>query len=350
MASRSKPPNSTPTLVHVARLAGVGLGTASRALSGQGYVSEDTSARIRTAVEQLGYQRNELARSLKRRRSSTVGLVMPNIGGPFMATCVRSIQKILRQGGYNSIIAFTDGSEKVEAEEISYLLNQQVDGLIVVPSEGRAAHFNSQQLAHTPLVAFDQPIEKDDCDAILVKNRQYAQQAVEHLIAHGHKRIACLGVFRHLYSIQQRIKGYAAAMKAAGLPPVLEIVDPEDGGIGRQLEAWLKMRSRPTALFCLNELTTLETVKVLTDNGVHMPEQMAFIGFDDIQLGAYFDPPLTVVVQPAAEIGERAAAQLLQRIEAKEIAPARRVLLDASLIIRGSCGCPVERKSFAFNS
>jgi LacI family transcriptional regulator len=345
MASRLRPPNSVPTLVHVARLAGVGLSTASRALSGQGYVSEETAARIRLAVEQLGYQRNELARNLKLRRSSTVGLVMPNIGGQFMAICVRSIQKVLRQAGYNSIIAFTDGSEKVEAEEISYLLSQQVDGLIIVPSESRAAHFSNPQLAYTPLVAFDQPIEKGHCEAILVKNRQYALEAVQHLIGHGHRRIAGLGVYRHLYSIQQRMQGYTSALKSAGLEQMLEIVDPENGGIKKQLEKWLAMKSPPTAIFSLNELTTLETVEALTDLGVHMPEQMAFVGFDDIQLGAYFDPPLTVVVQPAAEIGECAATQLLKRIETQNAIPSKRILLEATLVIRGSCGCPVAKRS-----
>jgi LacI family transcriptional regulator len=328
-----------PTLVHVARLAGVGLGTASRALSGQGYVSDETAARIRTAVEQLGYQRNELARSLKLRRSGTIGLVMPDIGGPFMSICVRAIQRVLRQAGYTSVIGFTDGIEKVEAEEISYLLNHQIDGLIIVPAASRAAHLLSPQLAHTPIVAFDQPIEKAGYDSILVKNRQYAYEAVRHLIGHGHKRIASLGVHRHLYSMQQRMKGYSAAMKEAGFSPMLEMVDPENNGIKAQLERWLGMKHPPTAIFSLNELTTIETVAALTDRGIHMPADLAFIGFDDIQLGASFAPPLTVVVQPAAEIGEQAAKRLLSQIDAKTTLPSKRVLLDAALVIRSSCGC-----------
>ena len=329
-----------PTLVHVAKLAGVGLGTASRALSGQGYVSEETSARIRTAVEQLGYQRNELARSLKVKRSGAIGLVIPDIGGPFMATCVHAIQKVLRQAQYTSIITFTDGSEKVEAEEIDYLIRHQVDGIIVVPSASAAAHFRSPQLSYTPLVAFDQPVDKEDFDAILVKNRQCAREAAEHLIAHGHKRIACIGVNRQLYSMQQRVEGYRAAMKAAKLSPLLEIIGMEPGESGKRLDKWLALKSPPTAIFSLNELTSLETVEGLAERGIHMPDQMAFIGFDDIQLGPYLDPPLTAVVQPAAEIGERTAMRLLERIEAKEKIPSKRLLLDAKLIIRGSCGCP----------
>ena len=317
--------------------------TASRALSGEGYVSEKTSARIRTAVEQLGYQRNELARSLKVKRSRAIGLVIPDIGGPFMANCVRAIQKVLRQRGYTSIITFTDGNEKVEAEEIDYLTRHQVDGIIIVPAASGAQHFHSTQLTYTPLVAFDQPVEKEMYDAILVKNRQCAKEAVDHLIAHGHKRIACLGVFRQLYSIRQRIEGYRAAMKAANLPLMLEIVDPEENGIGRQLDRWLASKKPPTALFSLNELTTLGTVEAFAERGIQMPGQVAFIGFDDIQLGSYLDPPLTAVVQPAFEIGERAATRLLERIDATDKLPPKRFLLDASLVIRGSCGCPAVR-------
>ncbi|SFR99337.1 transcriptional regulator, LacI family [Granulicella pectinivorans] len=345
MPGRLKPTNSMPTLVHVAKLAGVGLGTASRALSGQGYVSEETSARIRKAVEQLGYQRNELARSLKVKRSGAIGLVIPDVGGPFMAGCVRAIQKVFRQAGYTCIITFTDGDEKVETEEVDYLTRHQVDGILIVPSPGSGAHFRTPQMAHTPLVTFDQPVEKQDYDAILIKNRHYAREAVEHLIGHGHKRIAALGVNRHHYTIQQRMEGYRVAMKAAGLSPMLEIVDPEGGGIPKQLDAWLAMKPAPTALFSLNELTTLEAVEALAERGIKMPEQIAFIGFDDIQLGPYLDPPLTAVVQPAAEIGEKAARRLLERIDAKEKLPSKRMMLEAALVVRGSCGCPVVKKS-----
>lgn len=348
MPSRPKQSNSMPTLVHVAKLAGVGLGTASRALSGQGYVSEKTSARIRTAVEQLGYQRNELARSLKVKRSGAIGLVIPDIGGPFMAACVRAIQKVLRQRGYTCIITFTDGSEKVEAEEIDYLTRHQVDGLIVVPAAGAGTHFRAPQLAHTPLVAFDQPVEIDDYDAILVRNRRGAQQAVEHLISHGHRRIACLASFGQLYSMQQRIKGYRAAMKAANLPPMIEMVDPDNphdpnaGGVRKHLDRWMALKSPPTAIVSLNELITLQTVEAFAERGLHMPDPMAFIGFDDIQLGPYLDPPLTAVVQPASEIGERTATRLLERIDTPGL-PAKRLLLEATLVLRGSCGCPLTR-------
>jgi LacI family transcriptional regulator len=339
MKASTKPSRSMPTLAHVAKLAGVGLGTASRAVSGQGYVSEETAARVREAAERLGYQRNELARNLKMKRSGAIGLVLPDIGGPFMVSCVRAIQTVLRQAEYTSIMAFTDGSEAVEAEEIDYLIRHQIEGLIIVPARSSAPHFRSPRLSQIPVVAFDQPVLDQDYDAILVKNRHGARVATQHLVDHGHKRIACLGVYRHLYSIQKRIEGYRDAMKKAKLPEVLEIVDPDNGGIGKQLDRWLTMKNPPTAMFALNELTSLEMVKGFLVRGIRMPEQIAFVSFDDIQLGPYLDPPLTVVLQPAAEMGEFAATRLLKRIQTKEPMSSKPILLDTKLIIRGSCGC-----------
>ncbi|HEY4358559.1 MAG TPA: LacI family DNA-binding transcriptional regulator [Acidobacteriaceae bacterium] len=341
--SRRKSSNAMPTLVHVARLAGVGLGTASRALSGDGYVSEETSARIHTAALQLRYQRNELARSLKTNRSGAIGLIIPDIGGPFMASCVRAIQKVTRQAGYMLIIAFTNGNEKVEAEEVDYMIRHQIDGIMIVPAAGSAAPFSSLQMKNIPLIAFDQPIGGDEYDAVVVKNRQGARAAVEHLIWHGHKRIACLGVFRQLYSIQQRIEGYRAAMKDAKLPMMLEIINPDDDGVGKQIDKWLAAKNPPTAIFSLNELTSLETVEALAIRGLRMPTDIAFVGFDDIQLGPYLDPPLTAVLQPAASIGEHTATRMLERIKSTETLQPKRVLLDVDLIIRGSCGCPAVK-------
>lgn len=344
---RPRSPHSSPTLIDVSRLAGVGLGTASRALSGQGYVSDEAISRIQAAAERLGYQRNEIARSLKVKRSGSIGLVVPDIGGPFMATCVRHLQKVLRQDGYNSIIAFTDGDEAVEAEEIDYLTRHQIDGLIIVPANGSAPHLMSSRLSHLPVVAFDHPISGDSFDSVLTKNRQGARSAVRHLIEHGHRDIACIGVYQHLYSIQKRIEGYREAMKEANLQPILSIVDPENDGIRKQLDRWMASQTPPTAVFSLNELTSLELVEGFSVRGIQVPKQIAFIGFDDIQLGPYLDPPLSAVLQPSAQIGALSATRLLERLHATEKLPGKRIMLDAQLILRRSCGCSYSQPNSA---
>jgi LacI family transcriptional regulator len=335
MAQKSA--RSAPTLVHVARLAGVGLGTASRALSGEGYVGKETLARIHAAVERLGYQRNELARSLKTNRTYVIGIVVPDIGGLFMVELIRAAQGVLRQHRYMSVIAFTDGNSDIEKEEVEYLLRRQIDGLLVVPEDSSASYLSSLQTANVPVVFFDQPVSDKDFDAVLVKNRHGARAAVQHLIDHGHQRIAAVGVNPHLYSMKKRIEGYREAMKQAGLREQLVVTRPED--IDRQVDEWLGMKAPPTAIFGLNELSSIKAIEALLARKVRMPEQMAFIGFDEIQLGRFVDPPLTAVRQPAAMIGEQAANRLLERIEAKEPLPGKHIMLDTLLIQRRSCGC-----------
>ncbi|MFC6644184.1 LacI family DNA-binding transcriptional regulator [Granulicella cerasi] len=339
MPGKSKSTNPAPTLVDVARLADVGLGTASRALSGQNLVSEETRKRVERAAERLGYQRNELARGLRVKRSGAVGIVVPNIGGPFMAQCIRGAQKVLRQAHYTSIIAFTDGDGRIENEEIDYLIRHQIDGILIVPSDGEDSVLHTTRVSKLPVVAFDQPISASTFDSVLVKNKQAAKVAVQHLIGHGHKRIGCIGIHRHLYTIQQRIDGYRSAIKDAGLPPMLEIVSPDDGSVARQIDIWRAMKQPPTAIFSINELTTLQVIEAFASRSIKVPEELALVAFDDVQLGPFLHPPLTAMVQPASRIGESAATQLLARINGNADEPAKRLQLDLDFVIRGSCGC-----------
>jgi len=329
-----------PKLVHVARLAGVGLGTASRALSGVGHVRKETLERVRNAAEHLGYYPNEVARSLRGRQSRVIAIVVPDIGGPFMIDCVRAVQRVLQQHRYMSVLVFTDGDSATEKEEIEYLIRRQIDGLLIVPADGSAPHLGSQELASIPLVSFDQPLKNMSADAILVKNRQAARTAVQHLIEHGHRRIACVGVNRHLYSIRRRIQGYREAMKECGLPEYHAMLEPDE--IDAQVEKWLHMKNPPTAIFSLNELSSIKVVEALVSRRVRMPNEIAFIGFDEVLLGSCLDPPLTVVAQPATIIGEQAALRLLKRIDGNNSLPGKHLLLDAIFVRRHSCGCRIS--------
>jgi LacI family transcriptional regulator len=157
-----------PTLVHVAQLAGVGIGTASRVLNDEGYVSERTAARVKAAIQQLGYKPNEVARSLKVRRSGAVGIVVPELNDPFIASCVQAAQEVVRGARKISVLIFSDGSPEIEAQEIDYLIRRQIDGILIIPAGGRSEHLTPEALHHTPLVSFDQPIPGRHIDAVLV--------------------------------------------------------------------------------------------------------------------------------------------------------------------------------------
>ncbi len=146
-------------------------------------------------------------------------------------------------------------------------------------------------------------------------------------------------MYRHLYSIGKRIEGYRSAMRQAGLPTMLEIVEPGEDRVGEKIDSWLALPDPPTALFSLNELTTTATVEAFLQRGLRMPDDFAFIGFDDIELGPYLQPPLTAVLQPAREIGKGAAERLLERLKGASVTGPEHVMLAPTLIIRGSCGC-----------
>jgi LacI family transcriptional regulator len=326
--------------VHVARLAGVGIGTASRVLNNEGYVSERTAAKVKAVIDQLGYKPNEVARNLKVRRSGAIGIVVPDLGDPFIATCVQAAQMVIRGSGNISILTFSEGSPEIEAQEIDYLIRRQIDGILIIPAGGSADHLTPTALHSTPLVSFDQPIPGRHIDAVLVKNKEGAITGAQHLIFHGHRRIAAIGVNKHLHSMSKRIEGYREVMKRAGLIPEVCMVPPRPEAVAAQLAELMKEKKPPTAIFSLNGLTSIFLLQAMAEQGISTPDQVALVGFDDLQLAELLAPPLTVVRQPAALLGADAAALLLERMAtSSSSAPGKRVTLDTELVIRRSCGC-----------
>jgi LacI family transcriptional regulator len=329
--------------VDVARLAGVGIGTASRVLNNEGYVSERTGARVKAAIQELGYKPNEVARNLKVRRSGAIGIVVPELSDPFIATCVQAAQTVIRASGNISVITFSDGSPEIEAQEIDYLIRRQIDGILIIPAGGSSQHLTPSALHNTPLVSFDQPIPGRHVDAVLVSNKEGAMAGTQHLIFHGHRRIAAIGVNKHLYSMSKRVEGYREVMKRADLEPEVCMFAPQAAAISAQVHLWLKQKKPPTAIFSLNGMTSIFLLKDLAERGVRMPEEIAVVGFDDLPLADLLAPPLTVVSQPAARIGTDAATLLLERMAALSSTSsevhAKRVTLETELVLRRSCGC-----------
>lgn len=330
-----------PTIVDVARAAKVGLGTASRALNDEGYVSANAARRVKAAAERLGYKPNEIARNLKGGRSGAIGVVLPDIGGPFMVECIRGAIAVLRENEYIPILAFTENNDKIEKQELDYLVRRQVDGFLIVPAVGKAAHLKSNILNTLPTVFFDQPGPGRIADSVLVQNKDGAKRAVAHLLDHGHRRIACVGIHEDLYTIRERIKGYSCCMEEAGCEDMRFIWNPADNGLAEQLRLWLQGANPPTAIFSLNEFTSIALLHELNQLRVRIPETLAFVGFDDIQLGHLLS--ITAVVQPAYEIGAQAATALLARVRGEASSLKKNVMLKTELVIRRSCGCKEQR-------
>ena len=335
-------PGRRVTLRDVAHEAGVSIKTVSRVVNGEPAVNATTAVRVSEVVERLGYRPNELARSLKGQRSRTIGLVVDDVSNPFMATCAQAIEAVAREHGHALILCDSHADLRTEGDYVGLLTQRQVDGLLLVPARGRDVYLKTEQRAGLPVVAFDRPAEGVQADTVLVQNRAGAREATEHLIWHGHERIAFVGDVRHFYTARKRLEGYKEALKAADLKP-LHSLDAHSIEQGEEAtKGFLEGPDRPTALFAANILTALGALRAIEDLGLRIPEDVAVIGFDDFELAHVLRPRFTLVRQPAAELGRRAAEMLFDRLDGRGRPEPRRLVLPTELVVRESCGCPAE--------
>lgn len=179
-----------PTMNDVARLARVGTMTVSRVLSGKVPVSAETEQRVRTAIEQLKYRPNELARAFRGQRSHTIGLIIPYLYDPFFANCAHAVTTVAKEHGYSVILTTSAEDPDIEYAEAEQMLQRYVDGLVVIPTNFRHTRLTRALFGKTPVVAFDRPVPDPTMDVVLVQNTSGARHIVEHLIEHGHRRIA----------------------------------------------------------------------------------------------------------------------------------------------------------------
>ena len=329
--------NRRPTLRDVAKEAGVSAKTVSRVINREQVVSPATAERVTRTISSLGYQPDELARSLKTRRSQTVGLLIADISNPFYAKCAKAIEEVTRKQGYALILCASDENVEVERAYLDLLNRRRVDGLLLIPATGKREP-EQERTAEFPVVAFDRPLEAYDTDTILAKNRRGTREAIEHLIGHGHRSIAFVGGQERTYTVEKRFEGYLQAIGEEKIEEMSRFgaVDIETA-TGAALDL-LKAPEPPTAFFAWNNLATVGVLSALSHVGLRVPDDVAVIGFDDFELGALLYPRLTLVRQPAAALGRHAAELLFERLKGRQF-PYRRVVLDTELMIRDSCGC-----------
>lgn len=336
---------SGPTITDVAREAGVAIMTVSRVVNGGSYVSPATEKRVRAAIRRLGYTPNEAARMLKGQRARMIGLVVPDLADSFFATCANAVQEVAGTHGYMTLIVTSERSVERESNEIAMMAARRIAGLLIVPSrEDADRRLRELQQSEIPLVALDRILDGVDAGQVIVENAGGAEEAVRHLIAHGHRRIACIGYDAKVYTINQRIQGYRRAMKEAGLKPDVWSNLTTAPATETLLRRLMSEAERPTALFTLNNVTTIHALQAIRAMHLHLPSDLAMIGFDDLELAPLLDTPLTAVRQPAHEMGRSAARMLFDMIRhshdvGTEGKPERRIVLPTELILRSSCGC-----------
>jgi LacI family transcriptional regulator len=337
-----------PTLGDVARESGVGRMTVSRVVNGGELVNAATATRVRAAIKKLGYQPNEAARMLKGQSSQTIGLIVPDLGDTFFAICAHAVQQMAAKQGYLTLLLASERDRDSEAKELAMMMSRNIAGILIVPSSPDSiGQLQDARARGVPVVMLDRTFPGLDAGAVMVENEQGARKAVHHLLEHGHESILCLGYDSQFNSIGLRIEGYRKAMTQAGFKPDIFIAE-DVSGVAPKLLRRLRSSKPPTALFTLNNVTTMDVLQTLQREAIQVPHKVAIIGFDDFELAPLLSVPLTAVRQPATELGRTATHLLLDWIRSRN--PEKRpenpqIVLPTELIIRRSCGCEIIRRN-----
>ena len=336
-----------PTIRDVAKVARVGLMTVSRVINNHPSVRASTRKKVEAAIVQLGYRQNEAARLLKGQRAKLIGLIVPDLSDTFFASCAHTVQQIARANGYMTLVVSSERDAELEFQEAELMASRKVAGLLVVTSTGRGDERMSQlQSTGLAIVAFDRPLPGSDTDCVLVENRTGAEEATQHLIEHGHRRIVCVGYDEDTYTIRERVKGYTQQMNSSGLKPQVAVGLLTLDDIRQWLVEILASKNRPTAIFSLNHRTSVFMLQALREQDIRIPDDMALVGFDDFDLASVITPPLTTIAQSPVELARRSMVLLLERINGAKDglpSPPAKILLPVKLMIRASCG-PHEKE------
>ena len=333
-----------PTIIDVAREAKVGVMSVSRVINNHPSVKHSTRAKVMKAIARIGYSPNDAARMLKGRRGRTIGLVVPDLSD-FFSSCFHAVQEVAIRHDYQTVVVATGRSVAVEEQQLESIQNR-VAGLLIVSSGSDGRRLKAIQDSGIPVVALDRPVAGLQTDAVLVENREGAEQGVRHLIEHGHKKLACVGFDSGSYTVRERIEGYKLAMRNAGLDPILFTQVNSLEAMQALVLRWSGAKDRPTAAFSLKRISSVYLIQALHLHKLRVPEDIAVVGFDDFELAEVLGTPLTVVRQTPTGMARAAAELLFKKIanlqEGMAETQTAKMLFPTNLIIRRSCGCPAR--------
>lgn len=326
----------------VAERAGVSTSTVSHVINGTRYVSPDLAERVQAAMAELRYQPNAVARSLRRKKTLTLGMVVPDNANPFFAMLARAVEDACYEQGYSLILTNSGGDPLREISNISVLLSKQVDGLILA-AVGLSSLDLAQILRSAPVVLVDRNLPSVAADALLVDNLGGGYQATHHLIELGHQRIGCItGPALSTTPSSDRKTGYRQALQAAKIAQDDNLVvrgDFQFAGGHTGMQTLLALPEPPTAVFACNDLMAMGAIAAASEAGLRVPADLSIVGFDNSTLAAYTSPALTTVEQPVAEIGRLATEMIIWRAQSAD-APRQSRVLSTKLIVRQSTQQP----------
>ena len=301
-----------PSILEIARQAGVSAATVSRAFNQPGLLRAETRAHIEAVARQIGFRPNRVGRSLRAGRTRTIGLLLPTMANPVFADCFEGAEQHARAAGYSVMMGITGYDPSVESECVQALIDHQIDGLILtVGNPARNATLQALDDANMPhILAYN---ETGDHPFVSVDNKAAAHDMVSRLHALGHQRITFVsGPLTASDRARRRLQGARACAKKQGLPPIAHWSMPaHTASSASMLRDMLSQPDAPTALFCSNDFLAISVIAQLASLGIRVPDDVTVCGFDGIRIGALMTPSLTTVAQPSREIGATACASLL---------------------------------------
>lgn len=328
------------TIREVALRAGVSPSTVSHIINNTRFVAPETRERVLAAMAELNYRPNVLARSLRRGETRTLGLILPDSANPFFAEVARAIEDAAFRAGYNVILGNTENDLAREQVYVDVFVQKQVDGLIFVATGDQSPSLEELLRLELPVVVVDRQLPGLQVDSVLTNNLQGGLLATRYLLSRGHRRIGCLTGPSHLTPSAERVVGYRQALAEARLAIDEQLIRRGDfhphSGYTLTYEL-LCLDQPPTALFVCNDMMALGALRALTEAGLRVPADCAVVGFDDIELASYANPPLTTIRQDKAALAATAVKFLLERIADPGL-PARTHLVATSLVERQSGG------------
>jgi LacI family transcriptional regulator len=336
-----------PTILDVARRAGVSLGTVSNVLNGSRNVSARRREKVDAAIVSLGYVPNGLAQSLRRQRSRVIGLCLPLSSNAYFAALLEAFETIAAAQGYELMQVLSRHDPGLELRRIRALIARQVDGLIVVPCADSRATFDAIATAGIPAVMVDRASADERFDYVTQDDRGAMAEVTGALLAAGHRRLLFIVRHPNLVTTRDRIAGFrAAAAGVRGATADLLVRDPDDAAFARDFAARMRDAAAPTAVVASNSDLALAVLRSLRDLGLRCPDDVSLLAFDAPAWADVLTPPLAVVRPPTGDLARRAFDVLIARMEGRRTKP-QRIVLAAALELRDSVAAPTKRTARA---
>jgi LacI family fructose operon transcriptional repressor len=325
----------------VALAAGVSTATVSRVLANKPYVRGEVRDRVMTVIKELNYSPNRVARNLRSRKSTIIGLIVSDIENPFFQQVSRAVEDAAYEQGYSVMLCNNDENPEKEMLYLHLLRDENVAGIILSPTRQTADNFSEKSDLNIPMVVIDRRVSNAEVDNILIDNEQAAHTLTTHLIEHGYRRIGAIFGMGSTTGRERR-EGFVRALKEHDFQPSTDLVkyaNPrEEDGFDTTMKM-LQLSEPPDAILTSNSLLAAGALQALRESQMAIPEEIGLASFDDTTWAKLVVPALTVIEQPTYEIGRTAAELLIKRIKDPKRSH-REVILKSKLIVRQSCGCP----------